>query len=130
MESLRKLGREIRKANELGFQVLADILSPHGLYGGNRKSKIPLLNNYGYKPLKGGFGSLQIFSIGRMPSDRTSRSLDASLAIPTCVVRFEASGALRPQTGQIGSPNLSGRFWPDSHARSSASALWLSRVTR
>jgi hypothetical protein len=35
-----------------------------------------------------------------MPGDRTSRSLDASLAIPTCVFRLEASGALRPQTGQ------------------------------
>jgi hypothetical protein len=35
-----------------------------------------------------------------MPSDRTPRSLDASLAIPTRVLRFEASGALQPQTGQ------------------------------
>jgi hypothetical protein len=43
-----------------------------------------------------------------MPGDHTSHSLDASLAIP----------------------NRSNRFWPDSHARSSASALWLSRVTR
>jgi hypothetical protein len=65
-----------------------------------------------------------------MPSDRTSRSLDASLAIPARVLRFEASGTLRPQTGQTGAPNRSGQFWPDSHARSSASALWLSRVTR
>jgi hypothetical protein len=45
------------------------------------------------------------------------------------VLRFEASGALQPQTGQTGSPNQSCQFWPDSHARSSASALWLSRVT-
>jgi hypothetical protein len=41
-------------------------------------------------------------TIGRMPSDRTSRSLDASLAIPTRVLRLEAFGALRPQTGQAG----------------------------
>jgi hypothetical protein len=40
-----KIGSENRKANELGFQERAAILSPHGLYGGNRKSKIPLLNN-------------------------------------------------------------------------------------
>jgi hypothetical protein len=53
---------------------MATILSPHGLYGGNRKSKIQ-----GYKPLKGGFGSLQIFSIRRMPGDRTLLSLDASM---------------------------------------------------
>jgi hypothetical protein len=45
MEILRKIGRENRKANELGFQEMDAILSPHGLYGGNQKSKIPLLNN-------------------------------------------------------------------------------------
>jgi hypothetical protein len=33
------------KQNELGFQEMAAILSPLGLYGGNRKSKIPLLAN-------------------------------------------------------------------------------------
>jgi hypothetical protein len=65
-----------------------------------------------------------------MPGDRTSLSLEASLAIPTCVLRFKASGALRPQTGQTRFPNRSGRFCPDSHTRSSASALWLSRVTQ
>jgi hypothetical protein len=92
MEILRKIGREIRKANELGFQGFAAILSPLGLYGGNRKSKIPFSNNYGYKPLKGGFGRLQAFSIGRMPDDRNLLSLDASLAIPTRVLCFEDSG--------------------------------------
>jgi hypothetical protein len=46
-------------------------------------------------PLKGGFGSLQAFSIGQMPSDRDLLSLDASLAIPTCVLRFEDSGLRR-----------------------------------
>jgi hypothetical protein len=45
--------------------------------------------------LKGGFGSLQIFSIGRMPGDRTLLSLDASLAIPTRVLRFEVSELCR-----------------------------------
>jgi hypothetical protein len=34
-------------------------------------------------PLEGGFGILDVFTIGRMPGDRTLRSLDASLAIPT-----------------------------------------------
>jgi hypothetical protein len=88
---------------------MATILSPHGLYGGNQKSKIPLLNNYGHKPLKGGFGSLQIFSVGRMTGDRTLLSLDASHVIPTCVLRFEDSGLsrrtpVRPvlPTGQTG----------------------------
>jgi hypothetical protein len=45
MEILRKIGRENRKANELGFQSLAAILSPLGLYGGNRKFKMPFPNN-------------------------------------------------------------------------------------
>jgi hypothetical protein len=36
---------KIGKQNELGFQEMAAILSPLGLYGGNRKSKIPLLAN-------------------------------------------------------------------------------------
>jgi hypothetical protein len=47
-------------------------------------------------PLKGEFGSLQIFFIGRMPGDRNLLSLDASLAIPTHVLRFEASRRQRP----------------------------------
>jgi hypothetical protein len=41
----KKIGRENWKANELGFQEMAAILSPHGLYGGNRKFELPLLNN-------------------------------------------------------------------------------------
>jgi hypothetical protein len=46
--------------------------------------------------LEGGFGILDVFTIGRMPGDRTLRSLDASLAIPTRVLRFEASRRQRP----------------------------------
>jgi hypothetical protein len=45
--------------------------------------------------LKGGFGRLQAFSIGRMPGDRNLLSLDASLAIPMRVLRFEDSGLCR-----------------------------------
>jgi hypothetical protein len=93
------------------------------------KSKMPLRPKLRYTPTKGTLGICLRSTIGRMPGDRTSRSLDASLAILTRVLRLEAFGALRPQTGQTGSPNRLGRFWPDSHARSSASALWLSRVT-
>jgi hypothetical protein len=96
----------------------------------SRKTKIPLKPKLGYTDTKGTLGNCLHSTIGRMPDDRTSLSLDASLAIPKRVLRLEASGALRPQTGQTGSPNRSGRFWLDSHARSSASALWLSRVTR
>jgi hypothetical protein len=96
----------------------------------SQKTKMPLNPKLRYTPTKGTLGICLRSTIGRMPGDRTSCSLDASLAIPTRVLRLEASGVLRPQTGQTGSPNRSGRFWPDSHARSSASALWLSRVAR
>jgi hypothetical protein len=111
----------------------APIHSP--LYGcligpSNQKSKIPLKPKLGYTPTKGTLGNCLRSNIRRIPGDRTSRSLDASLAIPTCVFRLKASGALQPQTDQTGSPNQSGRFWPDSHVWSSALALWLSRVAR
>jgi hypothetical protein len=101
-----------------------------GYMEASRKTKIPLKPKLGYMPTKGTLGICLCSTIGRMPGDRTSRSLDASLVIPTRVLRLEAFGALRPQTSQTGSLNRSGRFWPDSHTRSSASALWLSRVTQ
>jgi hypothetical protein len=47
-------------------------------------------------PLEGGFGSLHVFTIGRMPGDRNLLSLDVNLAIPTRVLRFEASRRRRP----------------------------------
>jgi hypothetical protein len=96
----------------------------------SRKTKIPLKPKLGYTPTKGTLGICLFSTIGRMRDDRTSRNLNASLAIPTRVFRLEASGTLRLQTDQTGSPNRSGRFWPDSHAWSSASALWLSRESQ
>jgi hypothetical protein len=55
---LRKIGRENSKTNELGFKELAAIHPLKCLYGGTQKTKLPLLDNYGYMPLKGEFGSL------------------------------------------------------------------------
>jgi hypothetical protein len=46
-------------------------------------------------PLEGEIGKLCHRSIGRMPGDRNLLSLDASLAIPTRVHRFEDSGLRR-----------------------------------
>jgi hypothetical protein len=132
MEILRKIGRENRKANELGFQELVVVLSPLGLYGGNRKSKMPFPNNSGYKPLKGGFGSLHVFTIGQMPGDRTLRSLDASHAIPKRVLRFEVSGLCRRTpvrpvfpTGQTGTHRSGTAAAPSSVPRS-----WLCGSTK
>jgi hypothetical protein len=63
------------------------------------KSKMLLRPKLRYTPTKGTLGICLHNTIGRMPGDRTSRSLDAGLAISTRVLRLEASGALRPQTG-------------------------------
>jgi hypothetical protein len=60
-------------------------------------------------PLKGEIGNLCHRSIGRMPGNRNLLSLDASLVIPTRVLRFEVFGPrrrtpVRPvrPTGQTG----------------------------
>jgi hypothetical protein len=78
-------------------------------------SKIPLLNNYGYKPLKSGFGSLCHRSIGRMLGDRNLLSLDASLAIPTYVLRFEDSDCVvthrSDRSGAAAAPSSVLRSW-------------------
>jgi hypothetical protein len=50
------------------------------------KSKMPLRPKLRYTPTKGTLGICLRSTIGRMPSDRTSRSLDASLAIPVGVL--------------------------------------------
>jgi hypothetical protein len=66
----------------------------------SRKTKLPLEPKLGYTPTKETLGNYVCSTIGRMPSDRTSRRLDASLVIPTRVLHLEAFGALRPQTSQ------------------------------
>jgi hypothetical protein len=121
---------------------LAAILSPLGLFGGNRKSKIPFPTNYGYKPLKDGFGSFQAFSIGRMPDDRNLLSLDESIAIPTRVLRFEDSGLrrrtpVRPvlltgQTGTLRSDPPVRSVWHccSTVFGSSVLALWINQGTQ
>jgi hypothetical protein len=86
----------MEKQNELGFQELVPSIPSKSIYGGTQKTKLPLLTNLGYKSLKGQFGSLQIFFIGRMPGDGNLLILDASLAILTRVLRFEASQRQRP----------------------------------
>jgi hypothetical protein len=54
-----------RKQNELGFQEVVVILSPLSLYGGNRKTKLPLLHNRRYTSRR----ALWEY-IGVAPSDR------------------------------------------------------------
>jgi hypothetical protein len=46
-------------------------------------------------PFEGKIRNLCHRSIGRMPDDRNLLSLDASLVIPTRVLRFEDSGLRR-----------------------------------
>jgi hypothetical protein len=98
--------------------------------------KYPFLITRDTSPLKGGFGNLQAFSIGRMPGDRNLLSLDASLAIPTRVIRFKDFGLrrrtpVRPvlltdQTGQTHRSDRSGA----AAAPSSVLRSWLSGSTK
>jgi hypothetical protein len=102
------------KPNELGFQEIPAILSPLSIYGDSRKTKIPLKPELGYTPTKGTLGICLCSTIGRMPGDRPSRSLDASLAIPMCVLRFKASRRARIPSPPAEPPVL---------------VLWLNQVT-
>jgi hypothetical protein len=115
MKIIGKIGGKIGKRNELGFQEMAAILSPLSLYGDSRKIKIPLKPKLGYTPTKGTLGISLCSTIGRMPNDCPSRSLNASLAIPTRVLCFKASRRARI---------------PSPPAEPSVLVLWLNQVTR
>jgi hypothetical protein len=95
MEILGENEGKIGKPNELGFREMAAILSLLSIYGDSRKTKIPLKLKLGYTSTKGTLGISLCCTIGRIPDDRPSRSLDASLTIPTRVLRFEASRCAR-----------------------------------
>jgi hypothetical protein len=82
-------------------------------------------------PLEGEIVNLCHRSIRRMPSDRNLLSLYASLAIPTCVLRFEVSRLRRRTparpvllTGQTGQTHRSDRSDP------SVLALWINQGTQ
>jgi hypothetical protein len=74
---------------------MAAILSPLGLYGGNRKTKLPLSLTLGYTPLRGTLGIFAFTPPDRCPTTANLLSLDASLAVTTRVLRFEVSGRRR-----------------------------------
>jgi hypothetical protein len=94
---------------------MAFILSPLSLYRGNRKTKLPLLHDTRIHAPEGHFGNSRRRTIGRMPNDRTSLSLDASLAIPTHVLYFEVSPCAQIPSPPAEPPDL---------------VLWLRQVTR
>jgi hypothetical protein len=94
---------------------MAAILSPLSMYGDSQKTKLPLLHNTRIHAPKGHFGNSRCSTIGRMPDDCTSRSLDASLAIRMRVLRFEASRRSRI---------------PSPPAEPLVLVLWLNQVTR
>jgi hypothetical protein len=94
---------------------MATILSPLSIYGDSQKTKIPLKPKLGYTPTKGTLGICLSSTIGRMLGDRPSRSLDASLVIPTRVLCFEAA-----RRAQIPSPPT----------EPPVLVLWLNQVTR
>jgi hypothetical protein len=94
---------------------MAAILSPLSIYGDSRKTKLPLLQNNRIHAPEGHFGISRRSTIGRMPSDRTSLSLDASLAIPMCVLLLEASRRARIPSPPAEPPVL---------------VLWLNQITQ
>jgi hypothetical protein len=77
---------------------MAAILSQLGLYGGNRKTKLPLSTNTRIHTPEGQLGNFCLCTIGRMLGDCTLRSLDACRAIlhvsftsksPDCVIAHQ-----------------------------------------
>jgi hypothetical protein len=74
---------------------MAAILSPLSIYGDSQKTKLSVLHKTMIHTHEGHFGNSCHSTIGRMPGDRTSLSLDANLVIPTLVLRFEASRRAR-----------------------------------
>jgi hypothetical protein len=107
------------------------ILSPHGLYGGNQKTKLPLSPNTRIHTPEGTLGIIVLAPSDGCPATANLLSLDASLAIPTRVLRFEVSGLhrrtpvrpIRP-TGQTVLMLLHLR------RRSSVLALWINQGTQ
>jgi hypothetical protein len=81
-------------------------------------------------PLKGEIGSLQISPSDGCPTTATLLSLDASLAIPTRVLRFEASRRLRHGRSDRPPGRLNRLVWPHLLVESSASVLRINRVTQ
>jgi hypothetical protein len=77
--------------------------------------KLLLLHNTRIHAFEGHFGNSCCSTIGRMPGDRTSLSLNASLAIPTRVLRFEASQRTRIPSLPTEAPAL---------------VLWLNQITQ
>jgi hypothetical protein len=77
--------------------------------------KLPLLHKIRIHTPEGHFGNSRCSTIRRMLGNRTSLSLDASLAIPTRVLRLEASR----------------RAWiPSPPAEPPVLVLWLNQVTQ
>jgi hypothetical protein len=62
-----------------------------------------------------------------MPGDHNLLSLDASLAIPTRVLLFEASRRQRPGRSDHPPGRLDRPGWPHLLVESSASVVWLNR---
>jgi hypothetical protein len=86
-------------------------------------------------PLKGEFGSLQIIFIRQMPGDRNLLSLDASLAIPTRVLRFEASRHQRPgrsdgPPGRLDRPGRSDYPKRSDHPSWAVEPAWVAAPSR
>jgi hypothetical protein len=132
------------KQNELWFQEMVVILSPLGLYRGNRKTKLPLLDNYDTCPSR---VNLEVFVFA--PSDGClvttnllastqalrSRRMSSASKSSDCVVahrsnRYPPVRPVRPvPTGQTRQTHRSD--WSDAAAPPSlVFALWINQGTQ
>jgi hypothetical protein len=118
---------------------MAAILSPLGLYGGNRKTKLPLRPNFRIRTTECTLGIFVFAPSDRCPATANLLSLDASLAIPTRVLCFEVSGLrcrtpvglvlLTGQTGTHSQTGQTGLMLLHLRLRSSVLALWINQGT-
>jgi hypothetical protein len=106
---------------------MAAILSPLRLYGGNRKTKPPLSPNTRIHAPKGTLGIIVFAPSDGCPTIANLLSLDASLVIPTRVLRFEVSGLRRhTPVRPVLLTSQTGSHWSDRSDRSDDATLWSS----
>jgi hypothetical protein len=115
------------------------ILSPLGLYGGNRNTKLTLRPNTRIHTPEATLGIFVFTSTDGYPATANLLSLDASLAILTRVLYFKVSGPCRrtsvkpvPLTGQTGTHRSGPSVRPFRCCClwSSALALWINQGTQ
>jgi hypothetical protein len=82
--------KKTKEANDLGFQEMASILSPINLYEGNWKTNYPYYITEDTRPQRTHWEFFVVAPPDGCASTTSLRSTNATLAIMTCVLHFEA----------------------------------------